>query len=219
MKTPMLWIVGFLVLFTIGGLTGVVLSNAGLDIAMHDTYYVVAHFHYVLSMGAVFGALAGFYYWFEKLTGLTFDAVLGRAHFWVMFFGVNITFFPIHFLGLAGMPRRIPDYPDSYAGWNYIASFGSWLSLISVFIFFIGIYRSISGSLEELYSTPEYYFRLFSNYVIKSSSVTMSEYFSNQMNKLFGGASTANATFSNVLVRSYILKKLDNKRKLNPNYL
>jgi hypothetical protein len=172
-------------------------------------------------MGAVFGALAGFYYWFEKITGLTFDAVLGRAHFWVMFFGVNITFFPIHFLGLAGMPRRIPDYPDAYAGWNYIASFGSWLSLISVFIFFYGLYRSISGSLEELYSTPEYYFRLLSNYVVRSSHATFIQYIYGQVNKLLGNTSQADLTFSTVLARAYFVKKLDrsNKRKFNSFYI
>ena len=144
LRTPMLWIVGFLLLFTIGGLTGVVLSNAGLDIAMHDTYYVVAHFHYVLSMGAVFSLFAGFYYWFWRITGLSISEELGHIHFWTTFTGVNLTFFPQHFLGIAGMPRRIPDYPDAYASWNYISSFGSILSVVSSIFFFYIVVTALS---------------------------------------------------------------------------
>lgn len=134
-KTPTLFALGFITLFTFGGVTGIVLSNSGLDVALHDTYYVVGHFHYVLSMGAVFGIFAGFYYWIYKMTGCTYNEQLGQAMFWIMFAGVNITFFPMHFLGIAGMPRRIPDFPDEFAGWNSISSFGSMISVWSVLLF------------------------------------------------------------------------------------
>ena len=143
LATPMLFSLGFLILFTIGGLSGVILSNAGLDVALHDTYYVVGHFHYVLSMGAVYAMFAGFYYWIGKMTGRRYSELLGQVHFWTFFVGVNVTFFPMHFLGLAGMPRRIPDYPDAFKGFNLIASYGSFISLISSLIFFVVVYDTL----------------------------------------------------------------------------
>ena len=147
-NTPMLFAVGFIFLFTVGGLTGVLLSNSGINAVMHDTYYVVAHFHYVLSMGAVFAIFAGWYYWIGKITGLQYPEVLGQIHFWMFFAGVNITFFPMHFLGLAGMPRRIPDYPDALAGWNAVASFGSYISAISALFFFYIVYVTLTSGVR-----------------------------------------------------------------------
>ena len=146
LRTPALFALGFIFLFTIGGVTGVVLANSGIDISLHDTYYVVAHFHYALSMGAVFTMFAGIYYWFDKITGVRYSEVLGQIHFWTFFLGVNITFFPMHFLGVAGMPRRIPDYPDAFYIFNKIASWGSYISAISVILFFYLVFEAISSN-------------------------------------------------------------------------
>jgi cytochrome c oxidase subunit 1 len=143
--TPLIFTIGFLALFTIGGVTGVVLANASLDLALHDTYYVVAHFHYVLSMGAVFAIFAGFYFWAPKIIGRSYNELLGKIHFWTLFIGVNTTFFPQHFLGLAGMPRRIPDYPDAFSGWNQISSFGSMISILATVLFGYILYDIFSN--------------------------------------------------------------------------
>ena len=147
LKTPMLFASGFVFLFTFGGLTGVILSNSGLDIALHDTYYVVAHFHYVLSMGAMFAIYAAFYYWIGKITGYQYPETLGKIHFWSTFIGVNVTFFPMHFLGLAGMPRRIPDYPDAFSGWHAIATYGSYVTTVGIVLWFYIIYRTLSDGV------------------------------------------------------------------------
>jgi cytochrome c oxidase subunit 1 len=139
----MLWSIGFIFMFTVGGVTGVVLANGGVDNYMHDTYYVVAHFHYVLSLGAVFGLFAGWYYWIPKISGRMYNEFLGQLHFWVFFIGVNILFFPMHFLGLDGMPRRYPDYPDAFEGWNNVATTGYMIMAVGMVFFFVNVIWSL----------------------------------------------------------------------------
>jgi cytochrome c oxidase subunit 1 len=145
LRTPMLFALGFIALFTVGGVTGVVLANASVDVVLQDTYYVVAHFHYVLSMGALFSIFAGWYYWIGKMSGRQYPEFWGKVHFWLTFVGVNLTFFPQHFLGLAGMPRRIPDYPDVYAGWNLVSSIGAYISFASVLLFVWIAWRTLTA--------------------------------------------------------------------------
>ncbi|MEQ1868382.1 MAG: cbb3-type cytochrome c oxidase subunit I, partial [Micropepsaceae bacterium] len=142
-EVPMLWAIGFIFLFTVGGVTGVVLANGGIDNIMHDTYYVVAHFHYVLSLGAVFSLFAAFYYWFGKMTGRMYVEWMAQVHFWLFFVGVNVLFFPMHFLGLDGMPRRIPDYTEAYAKWNQLAGEGYAIMAFSMIFFFVNVFWSM----------------------------------------------------------------------------
>jgi cytochrome c oxidase subunit 1 len=144
-ETPMLWAIGFIFMFTVGGVTGVMLSNAGLDTYFHNSYYVVAHFHYVLSLGAVFAIFAGFYYWFGKMTGKPYNEFLGKLHFWVFFIGVNVMFFPMHFLGQQGMPRRVPDYPSQFTYYNNIASIGYAIMAVGMLIFFVNLIVSFAS--------------------------------------------------------------------------
>lgn len=152
-KTPMLFAIGFVFLFTVGGVSGVKLANASVDVILHNTYYVVAHFHYVLSLGAVFSIYAGFYYWIGKMSGKQYPERWGQIHFWVTFVGVNLTFFPMHFLGAQGMPRRYPDYPDAFTGWNLIASLGAYISVASFLIFIYVCYRTLT-SKEQVAANP-----------------------------------------------------------------
>jgi len=162
----LIWSLGFVFLFTVGGLTGIVLSNSSLDVVLHDTYYVVAHFHYVLRIGAVFALIGAFINWFPLMVGLTINPKWLKVQFLIMFVGVNLTFFPIHFLGLAGIPRRYSDYPDSFIFWNVIARVGSIISIVSVIFFLFILWESIvrhraaisrnhiSTSLEIIHSFP-----------------------------------------------------------------
>lgn len=149
LAVPMLYAIAFLFLFTVGGLTGVALANASLDVAFHDLYYVVGHFHYVLSMGAVFSLFAGYYYWSPQILGLYYNEKLAQIQFWLIFVGANTIFLPMHFLGINGMPRRIPDYPDAFAGWNYVASIGSIIAVVSLFFFIYIVYDQLVNGLEN----------------------------------------------------------------------
>jgi len=153
-RVPMLWALGFIFLFTVGGVTGVMLANAGVDRAFHDTYYVVAHFHYVLSLGAVFTIFAGWYYWFPKMTGYMYNEALGKLHFWLTFIGANVLFFPQHFLGLAGMPRRYVDYPEAFAYWNWWSSVGSYITAAGTLIFVLGMLYAYFGSRQRVGNNP-----------------------------------------------------------------
>ncbi len=145
LRPPMLWAIGFIFVFTVGGVTGVVLANAAIDRYVHDTYYVVAHFHYTMSLGAVFSIFAGFYYWFPKMTGYLYNEAMAKWHFWLMFVGINFTFFPQHFLGFAGMPRRVVDYADAYWLWNFVSSIGAFISGAGTIVFLYLIYEAFKA--------------------------------------------------------------------------
>ena len=172
LKTPLLYVLGFLILFTIGGLSGVILANSSLDVAFHDTYYVIAHFHYVLSMGAVFSLFAAYYFWSPKMIGYKYNEILGQIQFYTLFIGVNLIFGPMHFLGMSGMPRRISDYPDTFAGWNYIASIGSMVTLISIFLFIFIIFKQFTDKIKEEDNTLISLYKGYEGYLFKKQTLS-----------------------------------------------
>jgi cytochrome c oxidase subunit 1 len=184
-RTPFFFATGFLFLFTVGGVTGVILAQGSLDIAMHDTYYVVAHFHYVLSMGAVFGVFTGFFHWLPKITGYYNNIdLIGQITFWVIFIGVNVTFLPQHFLGLAGMPRRIPDFPDAYAAWNSISSFGSTITTVGLIWFSLFLYWTLKeyNYIPFLWKTYHFFYK---NFYIKLFLVNYIKFIVRKDKKIF----------------------------------
>lgn len=225
LTVPMLFIFGFLFLFTIGGVTGVVLANAGLDIVFHDTYYVVAHFHYVLSMGAVFGIFAGFYYWVEKMGGLVYNKVKARIHFYTFFIGVNLTFFPMHFLGLSGMPRRIPDYPDSFEFWNMVASIGSFISIGATLVFFSILSDLFYNTLVLSKKNTWYHYSAVSRPATYNQTIIEAiNWINNKFKHYFNNTVRAKMSmcFNNLVDKSQINeinRNISNRDKLNVNML
>ncbi len=171
LNPAMLFALGFVFMFTIGGLSGVILANASLDTAFHDTYYVVAHFHYVLSMGAIFALFSGWYFWVPKLLGLNYNLGISKVQFWVLFVGVNLTFFPQHFLGLQGMPRRISDYPDGFTGWNLASSVGSVLSVVAAWLFLNIVFNQLRKgvfSIRDPWIIREYFADILRNFLSRN---------------------------------------------------